>query len=124
MLLFALVVGAVGIVAIGVATSAITWPFSEPGIRFEAVGPSVSDAVPLDGEYIVSWSAAPTSPSACQLEASLLTSAGRFPAAHLVSMPIEGGKDTTGSGRFTVPADQYVVVVRSGCRWSLRLSRP
>ncbi len=124
MVLFAVVVALGLLAAVFISTAHLTWPFVEPAMRFEGVGPSDSQAVALDGAYSVAWTASATSPSACLLEASLVTAADRLPAAHIVELPVEAGPETNGQAAITVPAGQYLVIVRSGCRWSLRLARP
>ncbi len=125
MLLFFVTIGVVAVIAILLATSTITWPFAQQGQRFEGVGPADSAPIALEGEYLVEWTAKPTSPQACRLQASLIAQSRPMAQIDLMNLPIEATPDAT-SGRFTitVAAAPYVIHVESGCSWSIRLVRP
>lgn len=124
-LLFFATIGVVSVIAILVATSTLTWPFVQQGQRFEGVGPADSAPIALEGEYTVEWTAKPTSPQACRLQAALISEGPHGAQIDLMNLPIEATPDTT-SGRFaiTVAAASYVIHVESGCSWSIRLVHP
>jgi hypothetical protein len=122
MVLFFALVLVVVLVAIGLATTTITWPFAEQGQRFQGIGPSDSVPVGLDGTYLVEWAATPTSPSACNLHASLRSKVDPGIEIDLANAGIEAGPTPiAGSRTVTVAGASYVVHVESGCSWSLRL---
>jgi hypothetical protein len=125
MLLFFVTIGVVAVIAVLLATSTITWPFAEQAQRFEGVGPADSAPIALEGEYLVEWTAKPTSPQACRIQAALISEKPPGAQIDLMNLPIEVSPDTT-SGRFaiTVAAAPYVIHVESGCSWSIRLVHP
>jgi len=123
MVLFFAVVLVVVAIAIGLAMSTITWPFAQQGQRFEGVGPNDSAPVALEGEYLVEWTATPTSPSACNLRTSLLSQLNPGTEIALLNSPIEAAPEPiTGRLTLSVAAAPYTIHVESGCRWSLRFT--
>lgn len=124
MVLFFIALGAVVLLVIGLLTSTITWPFAQQGMRFEGVGPSDSVPVALEGAYEVNWTAAPTSPSACFLKASLRSPTDPGVDVVLANSPVEMVPAAAGARTVSVPSGQYVVHTESGCRWSIRLAHP
>ena len=125
MLLFFVTIGVVAVIAILLATSTITWPFAQQGQRFEGVGPADSAPIALEGEYLVEWTAKPTSPQACRLQASLVSQKPPGPEIDLLNLAIEATPEAAG-GQFTitVAAAPYSIHVESGCNWSVRFARP
>jgi hypothetical protein len=124
MLLLFATVAVVLILAIGFASSTLTWPFAERGMRFEGLGPSDSVAVDLDGVYAVTWTATTTSPSACFIHATLRSPTDPGVAVDLANAPIEAGPEVTGARSVAVLAGPYYVHTESGCTWSIRLAHP
>lgn len=125
MVLFFALVLVVLVIAVGLATSTITWPFAQQGQRFEGVGPSDSAPLALEGAYVVEWTATPTSPSACNLRASLLSQRNPGAEIYLANSPIEAAREPiAGRVTITVAAAPYTIHVESGCSWSLRFTHP
>lgn len=122
MLLFWVMLGAIALVAIGLAAGALTWPFAGPaGQRFEGRGSAESTPIELGGPTRVEWTAGPTSPAACPLNADLRREADRTTVALLVSTSIPYASPPVGNTiELSLPAGRYVVRVESGCEWSFR----
>ena len=125
MLLFFVTIGVVAVIAILLATSTIAWPLAQQGQRFEGVGPADSEPIALEGEYLVEWTAKPTSPQACRIRASIIGQKAPRAEIDLLNLPIEATLEpTAGRLTITVAAASYTIHVESGCSWSIRLARP
>ncbi len=125
MLLFAVAAGVVVVIVVGLATQSITWPFAQPGLRYDGVGPSDSVPVALDGTYAVAWTVIPTSPNSCFLRVSLRSPTDPGVGVEITNAYIDaGGPPVSGTGSFEVTAARYVVHTESPCRWSIRLAHP
>jgi NhaP-type Na+/H+ or K+/H+ antiporter len=96
MLLLFATVAVVLILAIGFATSTLTWPFADRGMRFEG----------------------------CFLHATLRSPTDPGVAIDLANAPVEAGPEVTGARSVAVPAGRYNVHTESGCTWSIRLAHP
>lgn len=124
LLFFGLVLVAVW-VAVGLATSTLTWPFGPQGQQFEGVGPKDSVPIALDGTYRVQWTATPLSPSACTLQASLRSKADAGVDVQLASAISNPSlSPVTGNRTITLAGTDYFLHVESDCSWSIRLVRP
>lgn len=125
MTLFWLVLVVVIVAAVALATGVVTltWPFAEAGQRFEGTGPVDSVPTAFDGTYRIDWSATPTSPVACRLDAFLALS-GNSPAQQpFLPVATLGAKDSAGDKTLTIARGSYTVHVESDCRWVLRFVR-
>jgi hypothetical protein len=125
MLLFGLVVAAIVLVVIAMAGGLITWPFAQPGQRFEGVGPADSTLLALEGEYVMGWTATPTTPSACGFSAAIRSQSDSTLNVELAHARVEASPTPTGHRTIDLPPKpDYYLHVESDCRWSMRLARP
>lgn len=124
MLLFAVVVGLIGIAVLAMVSGALTWPFATPAQRFEGTGPATSAAFQLDGPYRVEWSASPLSPTACRLDTRLLSTDANVDYQVLSSFIEPGPPDRTGAAEVNAPAGTYTLAVESDCTWTIRFVKP
>ena len=125
MLLFGLVVSAIVLGVLALASGLITWPFAQPGQRFEGVGPADSAALVLEGEYELEWTASPTTPSACGFSASIRSQSDGALNVELAQARVEASPTPVGHRTIELPAKpDYYLHVESDCRWSMRLTRP
>jgi len=120
--LFMLVVVLAVAFLFAIVAGGLTWPFAPRGSLFAGTGPATSSSMRLAGTYTVEWTAQPTSPSACHIDAGLFSSGSSSVYIPLVYTPVDGNLDPGPIRAIEVPArDDYFIRVDSGCAWSIRL---
>jgi hypothetical protein len=120
--LFLLLVALLAVAIYAVASGSVTWPFAQRGQVFEGVGPAESATMSLDGTYRVEWSAEPTSPTACFLDARLYPRDGSSRYVPLLYAAIDGTRSAQPIQGLRVPhRDDWFIRVSSDCTWKLRL---